>query len=181
MTVTACLLRGVNVGGKGRIKMAELRALFEQLGYGNPRTLLQSGNVVFDGKGSAAAIANKIAVGIMDSFGFEPAIIIRTLSELKDALAHNPFRIEAKKDPSHMLIMFLAEKPVAGAAAKLAELDIAPEAARLGRREVYLWYPGGIGTSKKLARVPIEKLLGTQGTARNIRTVEALIDLAEAG
>ena len=178
MTQYACFLRGINVGGKNKIKMAELKALLSGLGLSNPQTLLQSGNALFEAKGSATSLEKKICAAIEKSHGFAPAIMLRTLDGLKASLAANPFKKEAKADPAHLLIMFLAGKPKADAKKALAALDIAPEAVSLGDREAYLWYPHGIGTSKKLARVPLEKILGVSGTARNIRTIEALLELA---
>jgi uncharacterized protein (DUF1697 family) len=170
-----CFLRGINVGGKNTIKMAELKALFEALGFADVQTLLQSGNAVFGAKGSAARISAQIAQGLEAELGVTPEVILRTVAQVREALQQNPFRAEAKRDPSHLLIMFLAGKPTADAKKALAALDIAPEKIALGPREAYLWYPGGIGTSKKLGRLPIEKLLGTFGTSRNVRTVEALL------
>ncbi len=180
MTQYACFLRSINVGGKNKIKMAELNALLTGLGFSKPQTLLQSGNALFEAKGSASAFEKKISAAIEKSHGFAPAIMLRTVDELKASLAANPFKKEAKADPAHLLIMFLAGNPKADAKKALTALDIAPEAVSLGTREVYLWYPHGIGTSKKLARVPLEKILGTSGTARNIRTLQALLELAEA-
>lgn len=173
----ACFLRGVNVGGNNKIKMAEWKCLLGELGYANPRTHLNSGNAVFESNGKPAEIEAAIAAAIKKQIGISPDVTIRSKAQLEAALEENPFTAEAKKDPSHMLIMFLAGEPASTAKKALAELDIAPEAARLGSHEAYLWYPGGIGASKKLARVPLEKLLGTRGTARNWKTVSTLLEM----
>lgn len=172
-----CFLRGINVGGNNKIRMADWKSMLEELGYSNPRTHLNSGNAVFESKGKPAEIEAAIAAAIKKQLGISPDVTVRSKAQLEASLDGNPFTAEAKKDPSHLLIMFLADKPSSTAQKALAELDIAPEAARLGPHEAYLWYPGGIGTSKKLARVPLEKLLGTRGTARNWKTVSTLLEM----
>ncbi len=108
MTVFVALLRAVNVGGRS-VKMADLKALFAELGFEDARTYLQSGNVVFDpGKADRAAVARKIEKGIEARYGFKSEAILRTGGELKKLIAKNPFPAMAKSDPSHLTVVFLA-------------------------------------------------------------------------
>jgi len=112
MTVYISLLRGVNVGGHNRIKMEPLRALYESLGLRNAQSLLQSGNVIFKTKEQdLVRLATRIENGIERTFGFRPDVIVRTVSNLRDVIARNPFATRPGIDPSRLLVTFLAGGP----------------------------------------------------------------------
>lgn len=178
MPVFISLLRGINVGGNKLIKMEALKGLYASLGFDHPRTLLQSGNVVFGAKGTdQARLEKRIAGAIAEEFGFEVEIMLRSLSQWRDMMARNPF---AGRDlnPSRLVVMVLARKPDAEGLRRLLATDIAPEEIVPSGKELYIHYPDGIGRSK-LAKVPMEKLLKTPGTARNWNTVTKLFDLAQ--
>jgi uncharacterized protein (DUF1697 family) len=179
VTAFVALLRAVNVGGTGIIKMADLRAICEGIGFRNVKTLLQSGTVVFDAKGSDKAVAKKLADAIEASQGFRPAIIVRTADEIADAMKRNPFRAEEKSDPSHVLIAFMAETPASGARERIAAVKVANERLHLSGRELFAHYAGGIGTSR-VTNAVLEKALGVQATARNWNTVTKLMELAQS-
>ena len=179
MTAFVALLRAVNVGGTGIIKMADLRAICEGIGFRNVKTLLQSGNVVFDAKGSDKAVAKKLADAIDASHGFRPAIIVRTADEIADAMKRNPFRAEEKSDPSHVLIAFMAETPTSGARHRIAAIKVGTERLHLGGRELYVHYASGQGKSK-VTNAVLERALGVSGTARNWNTVGKLLTLARS-
>lgn len=177
MTAFVALLRAVNVGGTGIIKMADLRAICEGIGFRNVKTLLQSGNVVFDAKGSDKAVAKKLADAIEASHGFRPAIVVRTADEMADAMKRNPFRAEEKSDPSHVLIAFMAETPASGASDRIAAIKVGTERLHLSGRELFAYYAAGIGTSK-VTNTVLEKALGVKATARNWNTLTKLLELA---
>lgn len=179
LTAFVALLRAVNVGGTGVIRMAALKDVCEALGFGDVRTLLQSGNVVFTAKGSDKTIAGKLAGAIESGHGFKPAVIVRTAREIADVIARNPFPAEAKSDPSHLLVAFLAGAPDRGASERVAAIKTDKEKLRLSGRELYIHYAGGVGKSK-VANTVLEKALGVPATARNWNTVTKLKAMVDA-
>jgi uncharacterized protein (DUF1697 family) len=180
MTGFAALLRAVNVGGTGIIRMADLKALCEAIGFRDVTTLLQSGNVVFRDTGSDKTVAKKLGDAIEKSHGFRPAIMVRTTDEIADVMAQNPFEEAAKIEPNRLLVSFLAAPPGKDAAARLAAVKVDKEKLHLAGRELYVHYAeGGMGTSK-VTNVVLERALGVPATARNWNTVGKLLALARA-
>jgi uncharacterized protein (DUF1697 family) len=179
MTGFIALLRAVNVGGTGIIRMADLKVLCEKAGFRDVTTLLQSGNVVFRATGSDKAVARKLADAIEKSHKFRPAIMVRTADEIEAVMRHNPFKAEEKSDPSHLIVGFSIEPPAAGAAERIAAVKVNKEKLHLGPRELYIYYGTGQGTSK-VTNVVLERALGTPVTARNWNTVGKLLTLARA-
>lgn len=178
MPVYISLLRGINVGGRRLIKMAELRALYEALGFGQARTLLQSGNVIFRSEDEEASqIVQRIEAGIQERFGFDVAVMLRSADELAHAIDAAPFPQVQKDDPKKLLVMFLRQAPRPEAIAALHEQYNGVEAIVVQGRAAYLYYVHGIGRSKLTAAV-LEKHLQTVGTARNWNTVMKLRALA---
>jgi uncharacterized protein (DUF1697 family) len=174
-----CLLRGVNVGGHAPIRMAALKAVFEGLGFAPVHTVLQSGNVVFGAKPARLpALAGRIADAIEADLNVQPEVILRTAAELRAVVKANPFPAEAKNDPGHLLVHFLAGTADRGGKAKLASLANSPEKFVIGEREVYVHYAHGAGRSK-LGGPAMDKALGTRGTARNWNTILKLLALAD--
>jgi uncharacterized protein (DUF1697 family) len=166
------LLRGVNVGGNKRVEMARLRALMEELGYENVVTYVNSGNAVFSGKRRSE---QHLEAAIAKTFGFEVPVVLRSRDELADIVQANPLR-DVATDPAKHLVVFCS----AEASTDLDPTAFAPETFHVRGREVYLWAPGGIGTSP-LAKVLATKSLGAKSTARNWRTVEKLLAIAVEG
>lgn len=177
MTVFIALLRAVNVGGKGKIPMAELRAMAADMGLDDPRTLLQSGNLVFSAKGKAAELETRLEAETEKRLGVKTSYLIRTAKEWDALIDANPFAQEAKSDPSHMVAMPMKEAPAAAALTALREAIRGRETVEAVGRTLYLVYPDGIGTSK-LTNAVVERRLGTVGTGRNWNTVLKLRDLA---
>jgi uncharacterized protein (DUF1697 family) len=169
------LLRGVNVGGRGKLPMARLREVCSSLGCTDVSTYIQSGNVVLDSDMSADELAAALGPAIEEAVGFAPQVVIRTPAELAAALAGNPY---PDTDERFLHIGFMTKAPDTKAVADLGEVDVSPEAYRIVGREVYLNYVEGAGRSKKLAKVPFERRLGVAITARNLRTVQKLVELA---
>jgi len=176
------LLRAVNVGGRV-LRMEDLRAIMSRLGYAGSQTLLQSGNVVFGfATGSpqtAMDIEGRIERELQSRLSLQADVFIRSADEWEDLMAANPFRAEAKADPSHLVLMVLRDKP-APAAVKMLQAGIkGRETVRAGERHLYIVYPDGMGLSKLTGTV-IERTLSTRGTARNWNTVTKLAALARA-
>jgi uncharacterized protein (DUF1697 family) len=179
MPVVISMLRGVNVGGHNKIRMEALRELCESLGLRDPQTYVQSGNVVFRTKErDLGALAKRMEDAIERSFGFRPAVIVRTISELRDVVAKNPFGRRRGIDPSKLLITFLASDPSAEARDQVLKIKTEPEELRIDGREVYIYFPNGMGRTK-LSWPTIGKMLGTSGTGRNWNSVTKLLEIAE--
>lgn len=180
MAIVISLLRGVNVGGHHKIKMDALRALYESLKLRDPRTYVQSGNVVFrTGEKNPARIAKRIEDAIEQGFGFRPAVILRTLPELRDAIARNPFAKQRDIDPRKLLVNFLAADPGEEARRKVLEIKADPEQLRIDGRELYIYFPNGMGRSK-LPWAVIDRTLRVPATGRNWNSVTKLLELAES-
>ncbi len=177
VTTWVALLRGVNVGGKNRLPMIDLRTLLEDLGCRQVRTLIQSGNAVF----AAAAdrgelLPGQIADGLAERFGFAVPVVLRSAAELTAVLARNPF-IAAGRDPATLHVAFLAVRPCAAAVAALDPDRSPPDEFRIDGREVFLHLPNGVARSK-LTNAWLERGLGTTSTVRNWTTVGALAAIA---
>jgi uncharacterized protein (DUF1697 family) len=168
--VHVALLRAVNVGGRS-VPMGELRAMFARLGFGDARTLLQSGNVVFEaGAKKGAALEALLEAETEKRFALRADYLVRTPREWSEAIAKNPFPKEAAADPAHLVLMPLKSAPGKTQAAALDAAIAGRERAKVVGRALYLVYPDGIGRSKLTISV-IEKALQTRGTARNWNTV----------
>jgi uncharacterized protein (DUF1697 family) len=180
MTTHIALLRGVNVGGKTKVAMADLRAMLADLGFGDPRSLLQSGNLVFrSDKLTGADLERLLEVETEKRLGLKTDFFVRTPEELEAVIANNPFPKEAESDPSHLVVMFLNKAPDAKDVKALQAAIAGREIVRASGRQAYITYPDGIGDSKLTITV-IEKKLGSRGTGRNWNTVLKLRALAGA-
>jgi uncharacterized protein (DUF1697 family) len=161
------LLRAVNVGGTGLLAMADLVRLCADCGFTKVKTYIASGNVVFESRASAATVQAKLAQSLRAHAGKPVGVTIRTAEEMTAILKANPFRGKAAK---HTLAIFLDEAPPADALAQLTGRK--DEETRLGKREIYVHYPSGMGRSK--LKIPAAKA----GTARNMNTVAKLAEMA---
>jgi uncharacterized protein (DUF1697 family) len=179
MASYVALLRGINVGGNKMIAMAELQKLLEAQGFTDVKTLLQSGNVVFKGKGTnAVAPEPQLEKLIEKKFGHAVAVIVRDKTWCEKIVAKNPFPDEARNDPSHFLIMCLKTAPSAEGLTALKLAIPGREYFQEGDRCLYLVYPDGMGRSK-LTNVLIDRKLGTMGTARNWNTLLKIVAAME--
>ena len=164
---TIALLRAVNVGGTGKLPMAELKAMAEELGLENTRTYIASGNLLFDTKLKESAVKAKLEKRLEDYAGKPVGVMVRTGTEMGKVVEDNPFRGEPG---NRVVAIFLDEAPPKSALTEHKNRN--DEKIALGRREIYIHYPGGQGTSKLI--VPAAKA----GTARNMNTVGKLAELA---
>lgn len=173
------LLRGVNIGGHHKVGMAELRSLCESLGLAGARTFLQSGNVIFRTRAqNLDRLAQRIADAIEGEFGFRPAVVLRTLPELKQAADRNPFAARSGMEPSKLAVVFLARDPGREAREATLRIPAGPEELRIEGREMYIYFPNGMARPK-LSMPLVERTIRTPGTARSWNTVRRLIALAD--
>lgn len=176
MTVFIALIRGINVGGHKKIRMADLKTSYEALGLKDVRTLLQSGNVVFR---TAKSNRAQLAQALQAALSVEAKVILRTAEEMRKVVAANPMPEEAERGPSHFIVVFLSEQPAAAAMQSLRDAYSGPEKMHLHGAELYVEYGAGMGTSK-LTIALIERKLGVTGTARNWNTVRKLVEMASS-
>jgi len=192
MATHVALLRGINVGGRNKVAMADLRAMVSDLGFADVSTYIQSGNVLLSAGGADEtqtaptaheadndAIALAIAGGLSASFGLGVEVVVLSRDELAAVISHNPYPGEA--NPKFLHAVFLAAEPSPGRLDRVAEVQASVRAAKGGRdsvtavgRVLYLHTPDGFGTSelaKALARLP------GGGTARNWATTLKLLEL----
>jgi uncharacterized protein (DUF1697 family) len=174
------LLRGVNVGGNRKVVMAELREFAARAGLNDPRTLLQSGNLVFRAPSRPASEFERLLeVEAEKQLGLRTDFLVRTADEWKRVVARNPFTQEALRDPSHLLVMFLKDSTRKTAVDAVRAANPGPETIHAAGRELYIVFPRGIGTSK-LPNLLTEARLGTRGTGRNWNTVLKLLALTRS-
>ncbi|HEX4198629.1 MAG TPA: DUF1697 domain-containing protein [Caulobacteraceae bacterium] len=173
------LLRAVNVGGRS-LKMGDLAAFARDLGLGEPRTLLQSGNLVFESPAKGdAALEKRLETEAKKRFGFAIDVMVRSAAEWQALMTANPFADAASDDPAHLLVMPLKTAPAKDALERLRAAIKGRELVELAGRDAYLVYPDGVGNSKLTIGV-IEKALGVRGTARNWNTVLKLAEMVAA-
>jgi uncharacterized protein (DUF1697 family) len=170
------LLRGINLASRNRIAMGELRELLTGHGYGDVRTLLQSGNVVLTSDLAPERLARALEDQIAAALGVAPAVVVRTREELADVVARDPFGPVAD-DPRRYQVSFLSGEPDQQAVREIEAVDVAPERVAFSGREIYAWHPEGIQRSP-LVKLLSEQRLGVAATARNWNTVTKLLDMA---
>ena len=180
MPTFVALLRGINVGKARRVPMAELRSLFEDVGYGvGIQTLLNSGNIVFaDAHKSAAAHARAISGALRDRFGFDVPVVVKSAAELAATVEENPLAAPGV-DPSRLLVVFAQGAAPPAAVRALAAAVQPPDQFAVGRRAAYLYCPDGILASPAAKRAlagPSELV-----TTRNWATVLKLQALVAPG
>jgi len=175
MTVFIGLLRGINVGGRARLTMADLRATAEGCGFTDVRTYVQSGNVVFRANGSAKKVGSALRSAIATATELDPAIAMRTARQLTTVIEQCPF-----DDVANVHVAFLVDGvPKEAPEPKLDAAALLPEEFAVRSRETYLYLPNGLGRSK-LAEALTRGKSTHHATMRNWRTVTALATMADA-
>ncbi len=170
MPVFTSILRGINVSGQRKVPMAQLRSLYEDLGFKNVATYIQSGNVVFEAA-SSKGLAQQIETAIHTAFGFEVPVIIRTKKEWEQVVTDNPFlKKNPEKDIAKLHVTFLEVAPDKGLWDKLDLARFLPDECRIMEKEVYLHIPDSYGNTK-LSNALFEQKLKIKATTRNWKTV----------
>lgn len=167
------LLRGINVGGHKKIKMADLRALYEALGFVDVESYIQSGNVVFRAREATPRIQRMIEEGIRRKYGFDVDVMVRTASDFNKVIAENPWPKEAAADSSKVHVMFLST------VAPFQTMKEGADVAKAAGHEIFFHCPNGLGRSK-LPNLVLKKLGAISGTMRNWRTIMKLMDMASS-
>jgi len=160
--------------------MEVLRGICESLGCRQVQTLVQSGNVIFKSTArSSTNLARQIEQKIEADLGFRPVVVTRTLPELRQIVAENPFAARNDIHPSKFLVIFLSAEPTEEACRKVLAMNTEPEELHIRDRELYMYFPDGLARPKT-SPASIEKVLKVAGTGRNWNVVTKLLALAEA-
>ena len=179
MNTYISLLRGINVGGQRKIRMAELKSMFESMGLADVVTYVQSGNVVFRSESqNADKLAGAIEQQIEQTFGHDVSVLIRDDRDFKQIIENNPFLTGGRdEDPTKLHVTFLYRDP---SEEKIRSLDI-PNAGsdeyETRGREIFIFCPNGYGRSKLTNQV-FERKLDIPASTRNWKTANALYKLA---
>jgi uncharacterized protein (DUF1697 family) len=172
------LLRSVNVAGHGRVAMDELRASFDALGYTDVTTYIQTGNVLFTTSSrSEASIASSIEQRLAEDFGDSPAVLVRSVADLRRVEASSPYA-KAGANPARHHVTFLATAPSKAALDALRLPQSGRDELVVDGKEVYVYTPDGYGNSKYTGSF-LERRLGVVSTTRNWNTVTKLCELAK--
>ncbi len=173
------MFRGINVSGHNIIKMEKLRASLITLGFGNIKTYVQSGNVVFEAANdSAGNLSKKIEQKIMRDYGFSVPVFLMTSKKLEETVKRCPFLKATNIDHSKLHVTFLSDDPPETALEQLQPSDVKPEQLGIVGREIYLYCPDGYGRTK-LSNTAIEKQLSVRATTRNWNTVNTLLAMTQ--
>lgn len=172
----AILLRAINVGGTGKLPMADLKALLADLGYAHPKTLGAAGSAVIETAHPPETVEREIETALKSRLGLTTEVFVRTHAELKAILKHDPFPKMAKEKPSALLVAFLSGEPTPAGLSALRAKIVGPEEAEIGPRCLYIAYGEGMGRSKLTGAV-VDRAIGLRGTGRNWNTVKKLAEL----
>lgn len=176
MTIYLALLRGINVGGNKKIKMAELKQMLEEMGLSQVKTYIQSGNVLFVSDEEADSLQKRIEERIELTFGFSAAVLLRTAAELNNVLEHCPFSFESLAEGESIHVSFLSAALSQEEIDTLSAISFAPDEFQIIGKEAYMLLRQSILDSK--LPIQLQKIVGTM-TARNWKTVLKLGALAE--
>ena len=173
------ILRGINVSGQKKIKMGDLKSLYELLGFQNVVTYIQSGNVIFDATvNNKADLKAKIEEAIEGKYKFHVPVEIRTNGEIENIIKNSPFgAVDLVEDGTKVLVTFLSSKPSEVKVSDIQKYVVEPEKLVVSGKEVYLYCPNGYGKSK-LSNTFIESKLGIEATTRNWKSVHKLYELS---
>ena len=173
------LLRGINVGGKNKLPMADLSAMFAKAGCAAVRTYIQSGNVVFEAPSSVAdGLSGQIERSIAARFGYRIPVVMRTAAELSQVARENPFLAKGAH-PDALHVVFLAGTPDPHRSAALDPDRSPPDQLIVRGREIYLSCPNGMARTR-ITNAYLDATLATTTTVRNWRTVEKLAELSSS-
>jgi uncharacterized protein (DUF1697 family) len=177
MKTCIALVRAINVGGRNCVGMEALRQFVTDLGLAEVRSLLQSGNLVFQTKlRTEAEVERLLEAEAKERLGFQTNFFVRTAEQWTEIIDSNPFPKEAKQDPARLIVFFLKRPATADTIAALQAAITGPEIIRAKGNQAYISYPDGMGRSRLTIAV-LEKKLGS-GTARNWNTVMKLAAMA---
>lgn len=166
--------------GHNSIKMADLADIYSKLGFSNAETYIQSGNVIFSYSTDLtnSEISFKIEKAISEKFGYNVPVMLRTADDIRKLILVNPYLKEDSFEPSKMAVIFLYENVSTGQIQKVINVDYPPDKFFISGSEIFIYCPNGFGRTKLYTNF-FEKKMGVTGTARNWKTVNAVLNSAE--
>ena len=180
MNIFISILRGINVSGQKKIAMQQLKEMYEKNGFQNVTTYVNSGNVVFSSAISEMNnIKEKTEKAILDKFGFEVPVILRTLEEMQAVIKNNPMNNSDHYIDSNLYFTFLSDLPDTEYLSKIESLDFKPDEFIVREKEIYVYCPNGYGRTK-INNNFFEKKLKVTATTRNRKTVHELLRIGNA-
>jgi uncharacterized protein (DUF1697 family) len=173
-------LRGVNMTGHNSIKMTDLSALYNSMGFADAEPYIQSGNVIFTdpGKRSVSSISEEIEKSILERFGYIVPAMIRTKKQLIEIISSNPYKGEPDFDPTKLAVIFLHDEPSDTQIQKVAHINYPPDKFKIIGNEIIIYCPNGFGRTKIYTNF-FEKKMDVIGTARNWKTITTIINIIE--
>lgn len=179
LQVFISILRGINVSGQKKILMSDLKGLYENLGFKDVATYIQSGNVIFKSneKLPDTGFAKKIEEAIEKKYDFKVPVVIRSEEEMKKTISSNPFLKEKNNDSKRLYVTLLSEIPAKENVESIENIDFSPDKFIIIGKEIYLCVPNGYGETK-ISNNFFEKKLKVKATTRNWNTVNKLSDMA---
>jgi uncharacterized protein (DUF1697 family) len=182
MDTSVVLLRGINLGPSNRVAMPALREALAEVGFENPRTYVQSGNIVLDTGMDESELSDRVELLITQQFRLNVPAITRSRQELVRVVAKNPLVELADQEPKRFQVTFLRGELQSGLEQRLAELATANERVVVQERAVYAWHPDGVARSKLAIKLGAKAGLGKDviATSRNWTTVLTLLEMASS-
>ncbi|MGD8192147.1 DUF1697 domain-containing protein [Brevibacillus ginsengisoli] len=183
MTIYIALLRGINVGGKNKIKMADLKRMFEEMGLSRVQTYIQSGNVLFESNEGEEALSKRLEQEIKHVFGLSISVILRAATELEQIVVNCPFteaeiaEAEASGEGESLYVALLPQSPSEEGIQRLSTYQNENEQFRINGRDIYLLFQNSVRDSKLAAQVA---KLNVPATVRNWKTTNKLVTLSKA-
>ena len=180
MPIFISMLRGINVGGR-KVLMTDLKTLYASLGFEEIVTYIQSGNVIFkaSSKKNGVLLGTQIQAALKEKYPFDIPVIVRSLAEMKSVLAQNPFLKRSHVNTEKLHVTFLANNPEAALVKALEEISFPRDEYIIQGKEIFLQIPESYGETK-LSNSFLEKKLKVSATTRNWKTVNKLVEMANA-
>jgi uncharacterized protein (DUF1697 family) len=180
MQTLVSFLRGINMTGHNSLKMKDLAELYKVAGFSEIETYIQSGNVIFASPENLSFenLSSKIRDKILERFGYNVAVVIRTVQELRSIVKSNPYATEETFDKKKAAVIFLSDTPSEAGIQKLKGIDTSPDRYEISGKEIYIYCPNGFGKTRIYSNF-FDKKLNVEGTARNWTTITTILDIAE--
>jgi uncharacterized protein (DUF1697 family) len=178
MAAYIALLRGINVSGHKLIKMTELKAMFESLGFAQVQTYIQSGNVLFDSNEDPAVLRQRLESEIQTVFGFQVPVVVRTVEQMEQTVTNCPFTANALQPEESLYVSLLAEEPSHQGIDRLLACNSEIDEFRIHGSDVYILLRQSIRKSLFTNNF-LERKLGVPATTRNWQTMNKLVALGK--
>lgn len=171
------LLRGINVGGKKKLKMADLRAMLEAMNFTNVQTYIQSGNIIFEHEEMLnATLEERVKTQLMETFSYDVPVLVLRMGELLHIFNDNPFLTKRKEDIAKLHVTILKEKPDVERVKVVSEIEYKADEFEIINQLIYLFCPDGYGRTKFTNNF-FESKLKVQATTRNWKTITKLVEM----